>query len=206
MSTWGYIQLESIRKMFVNTTAISTTDLPSMRTDKKYATYLDAMPGAANEGIMIMLTRGRAYVDNEILTASKSTSEYPIEGYYCFNLSDKLENYLKLTKVLVNGGEYKGYVLRNNKYLYIQKDIVDKYNIVVTYEKYPDAITSTTSDNAEIDLPLDMIRILPLYIASELYKDDDISLATTYRNEFETELENMRPQYDEQFVSITGWY
>lgn len=206
MNTWGYIQLESIRKMFVNTTAISLDDLPSMKTDKKYATYLDAMPGAANEGIMIMLTRGRAVLTNEILNASRATNAYPIEGYYCFDLPEKLNNYHKLSKVLVDGGEYAGYVLRNNKYLYIAKPIVDDHQIVVTYETYPDAITANTTDNTEIDLPLDMIRILPLYIASELYKDDDISLATTYKNQFETELENMRPQYDEQFVSITGWY
>lgn len=206
MNTWGYIQLESIRKMFVNTTTISINDLNSMKTDKKYATYLDAMPGAANEGIMIMLTRGKPYIVNDILSVSQITREYPLDNYYCFNLNDTLTNYLKLNTILIDGKEYKGYILRNNRYLYIPTQLVDNHVVTVAYETYPDAITSTTSNNATIDLPIDMIRLLPLYIASELYKDDDISLATAYRNEFETELENMRPQHNEQFVSITGWY
>lgn len=206
MNTWGYVELESIRKMFVNTGAITVSDLATMKTDKKYATYIDAMPGAANEGIMIMLTRGRSYIVNEILTVNMSTNEYPMENYYCFYLKNALNNYLSLDKVFVKGGEYKNYVLRHNQYLYIPKDIVDKYDVTVSYATYPDEITSNTTANKEIDLPIDMINILPLYIASELYKDDDISLATTYKNQFETELENMRPQNDEQFVSVTGWY
>ena len=34
----------------------------------------------------------------------------------------------------------------------------------------------------------------PLYLASELYKDDDVSLATAYRNQFETELDYISNQ------------
>lgn len=204
--TWADIQLASIRKMFVNTTAITETDLPTMRTDKKYITYLDAMPDAANEGIMIMVTRGKPKIDRSILTTDDLSTDYEINGYYCFDLTEKLTNYLRIDRVFVDGENYNGYTIRDNKLLYIPKNIVDNKSVVVSYESYPERITKSTLDDTKIDLQIDMLNILPLYIASELYKDDDIALATYYRNEFETELENMRKEpTDLNFTDVKGW-
>lgn len=52
-------------------------------------------------------------------------------------------------------------------------------------------ITSETPINEEIELTEDACVLIPLYIASQLYKDDDISQATAYRNEFEVGLQNL---------------
>lgn len=203
--TWADIQLSSIRKMFVNTTAISASDLPTMKQDKKYITYLDAMPDAATEGLTIMATRGKPIIDRDTLTVGDAINDYPIDGFYCFDLSDTLTNYLELEMVYVDGGKYEGYILRDNKYLYIPNDICDNHTVVISFNSRP-VITKTTSDSATIVAPADMLNILPLYIASELYKDDDIALSTYYRNEFETELENMRRQpTDIHFVDVKGW-
>ena len=74
------------------------------------------------------------------------------------------------------------------------------------YQSYPTKIDDETDDDDEIELPDEVAVILPLYIASQLYKDDDIALATAYRNEFETAVENMYPRKDDtKFVSKTGW-
>lgn len=202
---WGDIQLASIRKMFVNTTVISASDLPTMRTDKKYITYLDAMPDAANEGMMIMVTRGKPMISREILTQEDVTTDYEIAGYVCFDLKDKLSNYLTIDRVFIDGVDYYGYTIRDNQYLYLPENIVDK-SVVVSYNSYPTRITNETPDDEIINLQIDMLNILPLYIASELYKDDDIALATYYRNEFETELENMRKEpTDLRFTDVKGW-
>lgn len=52
-------------------------------------------------------------------------------------------------------------------------------------------IDSSTLSSYEMKLPEDACVLIPLYIASELYKDDDISQATAYRNEFETGLQDL---------------
>ena len=52
-------------------------------------------------------------------------------------------------------------------------------------------IDKNTSDDTVINLPDDACVLMPLYIASQLYKDDDISQATTYRNEFEVGLQDL---------------
>lgn len=54
-----------------------------------------------------------------------------------------------------------------------------------------DIITSDTDDDYELTLPEDACVIIPLYMASQLYKDDDISQATAYRNEFEVALQDL---------------
>lgn len=64
----------------------------------------------------------------------------------------------------------------------------------MTVNKIDDKTTAETA----IDLPEDACVLIPLYIASQLYKDDDISQATAYRNEFEVGLQdlyyNVEPQ------------
>ena len=54
-----------------------------------------------------------------------------------------------------------------------------------------DKIDNDTDDNTVINYPEDACVLIPLYIASQLYKDDDISQATAYRNEFETALQDL---------------
>ena len=204
--TWGEIELLSIQKMFLNTDSITTDDLTSMKTNKKYAIYLNAMPATANEAIRIILTRGKSYIKVYQLSGSDADPDTSNDDVYCFDLSDVLDDYKSLERVYKDVEDYKGYVIRFNRYLYLPKDLVDNKSLSIGYSSYPKKITSATSDNYKIDLPLDMLNLLPLYIASELYKDDDISLATVYRNEFEVELENLNRDADhEEFTSINGW-
>lgn len=54
-----------------------------------------------------------------------------------------------------------------------------------------DKIESTTLPSYSLTIPEDACVLLPLYIASQLYKDDDISQATAYRNEFEAGLQDL---------------
>lgn len=75
----------------------------------------------------------------------------------------------------------------------IKPYIMNLYKITnEEYEKTTiEKITDNTEDNYEIEMPEDACVLIPLYIASQLYKDDDISLATQYRNEFETGLQDL---------------
>lgn len=60
------------------------------------------------------------------------------------------------------------------------------------YDKTTVEHIGTDSDNeTEIELPEDACVLIPLYIASQLYKDDDIAQATAYRNEFEVGLQDL---------------
>ena len=59
-------------------------------------------------------------------------------------------------------------------------------------------IEDSTSIDDEIDLPESACVLIPLYIASELYKDDDVAQATQYRNEFEAGLQDLAVEIENQ--------
>lgn len=75
-----------------------------------------------------------------------------------------------------------------NGIIYIPKKFMKNTDIVFKYRVRPMFYTTETSTDTIIDLPYNIVAIIPLYLASEAYKDDDIAIATQYRNQFETEL------------------
>ena len=60
-----------------------------------------------------------------------------------------------------------------------------------------------------MSLDPEVAAILPLYMASQLYKDDDNAIATVYRNEFEVARESLSQKANvskrEEFISESGW-
>ena len=82
-------------------------------------------------------------------------------------------------------------------------------NYKIYYKAYPQEITLTTPNDTELVLCPEVSALLPLYMASQVYKDDDLSVATVYRNEFEVAFErlvkNVEAPSQEHFVSVTGW-
>lgn len=93
-----------------------------------------------------------------------------------------------------------------------KKFVVDrklKGNFTLYYKAYPVEITADTADNYELPIDKEVAVLLPLYMASQLYKDDDIDVSTAYRNEFDIAFNSLRNKQGapsaEQFVSESGW-
>lgn len=311
--TWGEIQIESLKKMFLNNKDIYESELADMRQDNKYKIYLNAMPQAANEAIGECLKRTRPMIKtfnftqfpienalgNNYTTKSyegepivyesigvlsyyfeidnKSTvniyvgedlidtienkksdpGEYKVyknfvdnpekkvvklefvgnnpfhirnvalytknynygdsntkyipdyKPYNVYDLSKLIPNFYKIEKIyhenirheLIHSNDY----IMEDDYTLVLDDSLEG-NFILKYQPYQEKITLDTSDDEEIVLPDEVAVILPLYIASQLYKDDDIAISTMYRNEFETALENTYPKYNDlKFVSKSGW-
>ena len=313
--TWGDIEILSLQKMFLNNQSITTDDLNAMRTDRKYAIYLNAMPAVANEGLLRLMSVGTPLVKKytisynvpeEVYTYKDRDSrtiineDYVIEvgiakSYYfevnddatiiieqnnagtwetlttINHVSDASKSFETVKGNITNTNEneirftfsHSGYLynIRNlavygisfrfeeDIYEYTQKQrydlqtlIPDLYeissiefekdgqigkfdayyllegdktlvidsnyvgNFIITYKAYPTKITNNTSDSYKFTLPSEMVALLPLYIASELYKDDDISVATMYRNQFEMSLANLKSiEEPEEFANLNNW-
>ena len=58
----------------------------------------------------------------------------------------------------------------------------------VPYLAYPTVVSEYTPDDREIDLPYELCVIIPFYVASELYLEEDSALAIGWRNKFESSL------------------
>ena len=82
--------------------------------------------------------------------------------------------------------------------------------LALYYNAWPAPVTAQTPDEEDLPLDPEVAVLLPLYIASQLYKDDDITLATVYRNEFEVAFSLLQRadsgEVGGEFTSATGWW
>lgn len=139
--------------------------------------------------------------------------EYAVKVQY--NLKELAPDFYQLgeNQIYYEGGNQKGYLKLNKYYREGDKVLVLERNMpgsyTVYYRAYPPEIKSYTDDDYELPLDRELAVLLPLYMASQLYKDDDNGIATSYRNEFEVGLESLidtsvNNGY-EQFTSESGW-
>ena len=70
-------------------------------------------------------------------------------------------------------------------------------------------LTAETAEEFELPLPRQAAALLPAYIASVLYKEDDVALATALRNEFESGMARLTGGAGragrEDFLCESGW-
>lgn len=94
-----------------------------------------------------------------------------------------------------------------NSVLVLDRDVPGNYRVY--YKAYPQQITSKTPDETVLSIDPEVATLMPLYMASQLYKDDDNGIATSYRNEFEVAFgrlkDNVSTPSSEKFTSESGW-
>lgn len=110
-------------------------------------------------------------------------------------------------------GAYQKYLQTSDFYqegtktLVLDRDMIGSFTIY--YRAYPEQITADTLDTDELPLDPEVYALLPLYMASQLYKDDDNGIATAYRNEFEVGFDRLVNSANlsayEEFTSESGW-
>lgn len=203
--TWGDILVSTCRKMFLNKDAIRVDDLPDLVDDRNYSTYINMAPDVMNELMVILNNRVLINIDTITIKLDDANLEkYLINdnSAFVFDIKEymkdnEIDNYL-YTEVIQHT-----YIKRDNLLfeeqdgkLYIDKRFIDRNSLTLTikYRIIPERFTTTTPWNTHIDLPYNICSIVPLYLASELYKDDDISMSTAYRNQFEAELDYISSQ------------
>ena len=200
--TWGEIKLATEQKLF-------SADGTTLVNDETTRDYIAAMPQAANEALQLIITqniymRKSAQLDLEPVTSSmrRIDLEETCPDFYRVG-------YPELYKLDVDGGieVMEGFNIQSGRYLILPADWTGTFE--VWYDAWPVKLDNTTPDDYELPLDDEVAVILPLYMASQLYKDDDNSIATIYRNEFEVAREGLTPKYagieSSDWSSLSGW-
>lgn len=110
-------------------------------------------------------------------------------------------------------GAYQTYLQTSDFYQEGTKTLVLDRNMIgsftIYYRAYPVEFTAATDDAYELPIDPEVYVLLPLYMASQLYKDDDNGIATSYRNEFEVGFDRLVNSANlaayEEFTSESGW-
>jgi len=139
----------------------------------------------------------------------------PNEEVIRYNLKELIPDFYQIYagKVYVERNGSPRYLASSEYYTEANDTIVFRSDrpglYTVYYKKYAQEITKTTPDDYVLPLDKEVAAIIPLYIASQLYKDDDNGIATTYRNEFETAFDRLKQKVEvpdrEEFSGESGW-
>ena len=146
----------------------------------------------------------------------ESDSEVPpYERYIKIKMDEAVNDFYQIAPAElydlgVSGDQYivaEKYFQEADKTLVIERNRPGIY--VIHYRAYPQHITLDTPDTEELSLDPEVAALIPLYMASQLYKDDDNSIATVYRNEFEVGREALSQgaliPKKEKFIPSSGW-
>lgn len=181
---WKTIKLLSLQKMFLITGN-------SIVEDETTLEYLNKMWGAANEAMIRLATIGKTIIKKAEIDLSDERIVVSANKMY-INLLEFVPDLFNLNTATVTLHEepFSSFELYGNTL--IMEPVLGTLSII--YYAYPALLKPDSPDDTEIPLDVDAAVLIPLYIASELYKDDDNSLATMYRNQFETGLESLVPK------------
>ena len=96
------------------------------------------------------------------------------EGFYCIDKIKRASG--------TDYGTYSGYLMEGDHVLLLPAE--DEGTFRVWYNAYPTRITAETAADFPIDLHEEAAHYVAHYMAGQLYKHDDISIAQIYMNEF----------------------
>lgn len=198
--TWKDIKLIALQKMF-------SADGMNIPNDDSTKDYLAGMPYTANEGLLMICTSKRPIIKSIDLTEEMGTVIGNLRFYHIGELvKDFFQFYPEVYYTDINRVRASEYFTESHDVFYVNDAKKGVYTVY--YMAYPEEITPTTEDSYVLSVPPDVQAILPLYIASQLYKEDDNGIATSLRNEFEVALDRLsfnNPMRKRDVARESGW-
>lgn len=199
--TWDELRVTCLQKIF----EIKGDELTQ---DSNTQQYIKSMPSAANEAMLILTTAGRYLRKCVTFTSKASASEatadlegeevpkadFSIGGWNGYDLKKIAPDFYSLEGIYYGNAEsyepYTEYRTEGAGVLLLPKDAEGTFRI--WYNAYPPKVTKDTPGDFVIDLHPEEASMIALYMAGQLYKDDDISIAQIYMNEFTAWLEELK--------------
>lgn len=211
---WGEAKLICLQTMYANE---GVTILQDDSTEE----YLNAMPGKANEAMMQLSLVGRPLLKEAKIAVgveNEGEAEVPEGGAtYRVHLKEYLHDFRALHQLMLDShgiyGAAEEYRVVGEDTLVLPGDVAGVYTVI--YKAYPTPVSRDTADETVLDVHEECASLVPIYMAAELYKDDDLALATVLRNEYEDGLQKIRAAWAESGSggyavamrrNTTGWW
>lgn len=220
--TWGELKLAALQRIFSN-------DGVSLNKDDSNEEYLNAMPAVANEvltiltGVGVPLERALLVEVTGEVTApelSEGTLRLPLTagGVARIRMRETAADYRALSagniyqETAAGGyGPAEEWSVEGLDTLVLP--VGEEMTYTVYYRAYPPKLSSGTPDDTDLGLPREAAELAPLYIGSQLYREDDIQMSTQMRNEFEDGLLKLQQAMAERpaggsgrVKNTSGWF
>lgn len=201
-TTWDELRVAVLQKMHL-------IEGDKVVEDDSTREHIAAMPAAYNEAVRLLSTT------NRYITKYFEVSSSGLENSLVVDLSSVVDDLFMIKPGGIyltdkggrTGAYYNGTVI-GDKDLILDGSTAGIYRIY--YYAYPVKATSETSGDEDMQIDPDVASLVPLYMASQLWKEEEPGLATAYRNEFEMGRELLVRErndgFSAQFRNTTGWW
>ena len=201
-TTWDELRVTVLQKMHL-------IEGDRVVEDDSTREHIAAMPAAYNEAVRLLSTT------NRYITKYFEVSSSGLENSLVVDLSSVVDDLFMIKPggiyLTDKGGrteEYYNGTVIGDKDLILDGSTAGIYRIY--YYAYPEKATSETSGSEDMQIDPDVASLVPLYMASQLWKEEEPGLATAYRNEFEIGRELLVRErndgFSAQFRNTTGWW
>ncbi len=207
MKTWKQIKMECLGLLFSRTDGGNLVSLDNA----DVRDYVNEMPDAANYAL-----RDLADVARPIIKSVEVIQDGLQNGWVRYDLREIAPNFMRLVPnriVWEHDGEYgrfTDYQQEGSGVLVFPGRVQGTFRVF--YRAYPEEVEAGTPDDQTFELAAEALDLVPIYMASRLYKDDDIAIATDYLNEYQARRDELIRTADDvvdgsygNFVSVTGW-
>lgn len=204
--TLADIKISALKLMFAATGQdIVAANIDDYYDDTNFNDYLYQMNESINRCFDRLLNDEIA--PQEIVEVEDYTT-VDADGFTTMDLTQITDLY-KLDRVIYSYGSlYEGnceYILEGDTLILADRE--GDYKLV--YTKTMPYITDSTLDSATIDLPNEILRLIPYFIKGELYEEEDVNLAAVAMNVFEQRLlqiKKKKERHQTKVVDIFGGY
>lgn len=183
----------------------------------KYVTCRGMIENTTEKAVLRFTSDYPYAIKNIALYEAKYTEDSEVPAYaekVRFKVDEIVEDFHSINSIYFEGDVSNTRYVKTDevfqegdKVLALDRDVAGNY--IIYYNALPVTITITTEDDYELPLDKEVAALLPLYMASQLYKDDDVAIATQYRNEFEVAFERLQSAIPngkaERVISESGW-
>lgn len=191
---------------------------------RKFTTFKGNVPypeleeGEDDTVILVVEAKSPVQLMNMCYYAEEFMSDADVpqyEKYIEIKMNEAVDDFYQLApaEMYSLGTTGDDYIVADKYFQEADKTLVipreEKGIFKIHYRAYPQQITLETPDEEELALDPEVAALVPIYMASVLYKDDDLSVATVYRNEFEVGREALSQGViipkKEKFIPSSGW-
>lgn len=201
-TTWDEIRVTTLQKMHL-------IEDNKVLEDDSTREHLAAMPSAYNEAVRLLSTTNRYITKYFEVSSSGLNNSLSVDlktivddlfmvqpgGVYFTDSSGRTDEY------------YDGTVI-GDKDLILDGSEAGTYRVY--YYAYPVKATAETAGATDMQIDPDVASLVPLYMASQLWKEEEPGIATAYRNEFEIGRELLVRErndgFSSEFRNTTGWW
>ena len=198
--TWKEIRDECLKLMY----SYSKKGSPIPPNDGNQKDYVLAMPGAANIALYDIaraLPDIRKYAVEQ--AAGEGAQEYDIRE---LTRQDGKVVFMRFADKYTEDGVPCA-ILADGHTLWVDGAFEGTFNVY--YHAAPNEITVGTADDYVVELPPGAANLVPLCMASSLYKDDDASISSMLWNEYAQRLEALWNDAGRagraEYICTTGW-